>query len=109
MYNLKARIPPGRSDTIFSNPNVNLARASGVFPLLDNFVDELHTTADNESPKPLPDAIALILTEQSYLFPSSRDHGIKSPYWRDTCTLKPILERYFKTHFPESLLDWIVH
>ena len=50
----------------------------------------------------------MILTDQSHLFPTSRERGIKSPYWQDTCALKPILDRYFNVHFPEVLLDWIV-
>jgi hypothetical protein len=70
------------------------------FPLLDSFVEKLQ--------HPHPDAIAVLLTDQSELF---KDDYIrqkpKCPYWQDTCTLKLILERYFKDKFPDVKCEWI--
>ena len=63
------------------------------FPLLDNFVQAL-------AGYPAPEAIAVLLTEQSAIFPSDRQRQSKSPYWQDTCELKPILQRYFTDRFP---------
>jgi hypothetical protein len=63
------------------------------FPLLDNFVQAL---ADY----PAPEAIAILLTDQSTILPSGRQRQSKSPYWQDTRELKPILQRYFTDRFP---------
>ncbi|MEM7772285.1 MAG: hypothetical protein AAF327_17445 [Cyanobacteria bacterium P01_A01_bin.37] len=71
------------------------------FPLLDNFVKELETS-------PKPEAIAIILTDQSTIFQADQQREkIKSPYWLDTCELKPILESYFEDRFPEIPREWI--
>ena len=65
------------------------------FPLLDKFVEELR-----ESP---PDAIALLLTDQSEIFKhNSTTRKPKCAYWQDTCKLEPILKRYFQDKFPEA-------
>ena len=70
------------------------------FPLLDNFVRKLE-----ESP---PDAIAVLLTDQSEIFHSNAERRKpKCPYWQDTCTLKPILMQYFKYKFPDATCLWI--
>ncbi|MEM9451806.1 MAG: hypothetical protein AAGA75_25210 [Cyanobacteria bacterium P01_E01_bin.6] len=65
------------------------------FPLLDNFVKELETS-------PKPEAIAIILTDQSTIFKADQQREkIKSPYWQDTFELKSILRRYFEDRFPK--------
>lgn len=70
------------------------------FPLLDSFVEKLQ--------HPCPDAIAVLLTEQSEFF---KDDNIrrkpKCPYWQDTFALKPILARYFQDKFPDIRCEWI--
>jgi hypothetical protein len=72
------------------------------FPLLDNFVQKLQEL-------PEPDAIALLLTDQSELFKESYiRQKLKCPYWQDTCTLKPILARYFQEKFSKAKLESIV-
>jgi len=71
-----------------------------IFPLLDNFVGEL-----NASP---PDAIAVLLTDQSGIF--KNDHQRKKqkcPYWQDTCKLEPILKQYFQNRFPKIEAKYI--
>jgi len=62
------------------------------FPLLDNFVGKL-----KNSP---PDAIAVLLTDQSDIFKSTNARQKpKCPYWQDTCKLELILKRYFQDKF----------
>ncbi|HEY9599528.1 MAG TPA: hypothetical protein V6D33_17840, partial [Cyanophyceae cyanobacterium] len=70
------------------------------FPLLDNFVEKLKDSA--------PDAIAVLLTDQSEIFKSNAERRKpKCPYWQDTCTLKPILKEYFNDKFPDANCVWI--
>lgn len=70
------------------------------FPLLDNFVGKLE-----ESP---PDAIVVLLTDQSKFFNSNDERRkLKCPYWQDTCKLKPILKQYFQEKFPDAKCVWI--
>ncbi len=70
------------------------------FPLLDNFVGTLKDSA--------PDAIAVLLTDQSEIFKSNSERRKpKCPYWQDTCTLKPILKEYFQENFPDANCVWI--
>ncbi len=71
------------------------------FPLLGNFVQLLEQ-------HPTPEAIAIVLTDQSAIFQDKEQQGVKSAYWQDTCTLRPILERYFQQQFPSAMLEWIV-
>lgn len=70
------------------------------FPLLDNFVQGLKEY-------PTPEAIAVLLTDQSTIFESNRQRKLKSPYWQDTCELKPILQKYFAQEFPDALCEFI--
>ncbi len=63
------------------------------FPLLDNFVQAL-------AHYPSPGTIAVLLTDQSAVFDDRQRRKPKSPYWQDTCELKPILQRYFQDRFP---------
>jgi len=67
------------------------------FPLLDAFSAKLL-----EKGKTTPDRIILILTNQEAVFNEEEDRKLdKSPYWQDTCTLKPIFEQYFQNKFPK--------
>jgi hypothetical protein len=71
------------------------------FPLLDNFVTAL-------KPHPAPDAIAVLLTDQSQIFSEHHQRRkTQSPYWQDTCELKPILARYFEKNYAEVPCEWI--
>ncbi len=74
------------------------------YPLLDNFVSELKKMAAS------PDAIVILLTDQSVIFKDSNDlRKIKCAYWQDTCELKSVLECYFKNdaRFPKAAQIWI--
>ena len=63
------------------------------FPLLDSFRSLVRLVAG--------DRILVLLTDQSQVFELTRYAQDKtSAYWQDTCTLEPILERYFKQHYP---------
>lgn len=67
------------------------------FPLLDAFSAKLL-----EKGRTTPDRIILILTNQEAVFNEEEDRKLdKSPYWQDTCTLKPIFEQYFQNKFPK--------
>ncbi|MCP2729770.1 hypothetical protein [Limnofasciculus baicalensis] len=67
------------------------------FPLLDAFSAKLL-----EKGKTHPDRIIVILTNQEVVFDNEDERKLdKSPYWQDTCTLKPIFEQYFKLKFPK--------
>ena len=60
------------------------------FPLLDAFFQKLQ--GQNQ-----PDRIIVIITNQEAAYTNPEK---KSPYWKDTFTLKPILDKYFKI-FPK--------
>ena len=66
------------------------------FPLLDAFSAKLL-----EKGRTNPDRIIVILTNQEVVFDDQERTIDKSPYWQDTCTLKPIFERYFLEKFPK--------
>lgn len=70
------------------------------FPLLDAFVEELKN-------HPSPNAIAILLTDQSAIFQTNQRRKEKSPYWQDTCELQPILQKYFVENFPDTLFKFI--
>jgi len=68
------------------------------FPLLDGFTEHLKSKNDDKNLS--VDKIILILTNQENVFDSEIEDP-KCPYWQDTCTLKPILEKYFEQKFPK--------
>ena len=63
------------------------------FPLLDGFCKKI-----NEK-KIKPDRIIVLLTDQEAIFDISDRSDRDSPYWKDTCTLEPIFEHYFKDKY----------
>ena len=65
------------------------------FPLLDGFCQKL------EEDKKKPDRIIILLTDQAAIFEDRNDP--ESPYWKDTCTLQPIFEKYFKDKYDVSV------
>lgn len=73
------------------------------FPLLDRFTEYLQGTKR-------PDKIIVILTNQENVFDKERKDK-KCPYWQDTCTLKPILEKYFeqKNKYPQLKTNEHIH
>ena len=77
------------------------------FPLLDNFVSKLKDMNAEDSEKyPLPAVIALLLTDQfAILTDTQQRRNLKSPYWKDTCELYPILEDYLGHQFPDAIVE----
>lgn len=70
------------------------------FPLLDNFCNYL------TGHKIIPDKIVFLMSDQSDLF--QERFSLKCPYWKDTCTLEPILRYYFNQKFPKAKLIPII-
>ncbi|PNJ96607.1 hypothetical protein CEP14_05500 [Cylindrospermopsis raciborskii C04] len=73
------------------------------FPLLDNFSQKL------EQEKKDINQIIVILTDQRFIRENCEDGdpGLDSPYWKDTCTLKPTIEKYLKSKFPQSEINYV--
>ncbi|MCZ2202988.1 MAG: hypothetical protein O1I87_13750, partial [Cylindrospermopsis raciborskii PAMP2012] len=63
------------------------------FPMLDIFSEKLQD-------EKLPHRIIVILTDQKFAY-KGYNINERSPYWKDTCTLKPILDKYLKSKFPD--------
>ncbi len=66
------------------------------FPLHKVFTDKLNLED--------VDKIILLLSDQTHAFDENDKNELRCPYWQDTCTLKPVFERYFKEHFPDTEL-----
>lgn len=93
------RIPPRILGIVYnSSKDKQEIQSYLTFPLLNNFVEKLSNLG-------VPDAIAILLTDQSNFFQRhEKREKIKSPYWQDTCELQPILENYLRDNFPNSEL-----
>ena len=65
------------------------------FPLLNNFFCLLDRQ-EGRTEKIIIDRIIVIVTDQSESFKRAKRNDPSSPYWQDTCTLQPILEKYLK-------------
>ncbi len=63
------------------------------FPLLNTFYQFFE---DSQYPK----KIIVILTDQQEIFSEDERVYKDIPYWQDTCTLQPILARFFQEKFP---------
>lgn len=68
------------------------------FPLLDNFFEYFH-----RHKLEYPKTIIVLITDQESIFtvPEQYDYS-DSPYWRDTCELESILEKYIKMKFQQE-------
>lgn len=66
------------------------------FPLLDSFTELLIQQ------NIIPDQIIFLLSDQSNLFDEGDRYSLKSPYWKDTCTVEPIINKYLQNKFPKS-------
>lgn len=70
------------------------------FPLLDAFSQKLQ--GENT-----PNRIIVILTDQEQVFSVQKRQERNCPYWQDTCTLRPIIEKYLRDKFPHAELEYI--
>lgn len=72
------------------------------FPLLDSFIELL------VQQNIIPDQIIILLSDQSNLFDDSDRYSLKSPYWKDTCTVEPIINKYLQNKFPNSKIKSLI-
>ncbi|MEI6428767.1 MAG: hypothetical protein WCO45_10340 [Pseudanabaena sp. ELA607] len=85
----------GRVMGIVYGDAISEHRSKLEFPLLEGFCTKL-----KEEEKE-PDRIIILLTDQEAIFEDRNDPD--SPYWKDTCTLQPIFEKYFKEKYDASV------
>jgi hypothetical protein len=78
------RVPARVMGVIYSQPQAAIDDLA--FPLVDNFINKLKAQAININ------EVILILSDQSVLSKLALKQS--HPYWQDTCTLQPILEKY---------------
>lgn len=71
------------------------------FPLLNSFSDYLNDESNNI----VLNRIIVLLTDQSDAASIANKDNPSHPYWKDTCTLKPILQQYLKNKFPNVVID----
>lgn len=71
------------------------------FPLLDSFTELL------QQQNIIPDKIIILLSDQSNLFDEMSRYSIKCPYWKDTCTVEPIINKYLEEKFPNTKLKYL--
>jgi len=69
------------------------------FPLLDGFCNQL-VKSDKK-----PDRIIILLTDQENIFEMGDRSDIDCPYWKDTCTLEPILSHYLRQKYKDILIE----
>ena len=99
------RIAPRILGTVYRNSSESCQQeilTYLTFPLLDNFVAKLKArNLNNPEAYPLPEAIVLLLTDQSAILSDYQQRRkLNSPYWQDTCELEPILRHYLNQKFP---------
>ena len=97
-YRLPARVlgiayGGGFSDSI--RPNL-------VFPLLDNFTQELNHQ------KIELDQIIVLTSDQDLIFSETDRENKQCPFWQDTCGLYPILENYLNGKFPDTAIRSLI-
>ncbi|MCG6133969.1 MAG: hypothetical protein MET45_04825 [Nostoc sp. LLA-1] len=84
-------VPPRVLGLVYENQPEEYYKDDLHFPLLDTYL-EYFTNKNIEL-----DRIIILLTDQSQIFISEEQRLYqKSPYWKDTCTLKPLLTWYFQ-------------
>lgn len=71
------------------------------FPLLNSFSAYLNFKSNNI----VLNRIIVLLTDQSDAVSIANKDNPSHPYWKDTCTLKPILQQYLKNQFQEVVID----
>jgi hypothetical protein len=60
------------------------------FPIFDTLSAKLQALGT------LPDKVIVIFTDQSSIFEEQDKRKKQCPYWQDTCTLEPIITKYFE-------------
>lgn len=86
-YTVPARI----LGIVYENQSEEYYKYDLNFPLLDTY-NEYFTDRNIKIER-----IIIILTDQSQIFTNDEQRlNEKSPYWKDTCTIKPLFEWYFQ-------------
>jgi hypothetical protein len=94
-------VPARVMGTVYSQSDASAYFDDLVFPLLDNFVGKIQSEKLSQ--------IILILTDQENVFPISKRCSPTAEFWKDTCTLQPILKRYLETKYPDTeILDPLI-
>lgn len=79
--------------TVYSQPQAEQYFDDLDFPLIDNFIHQLNNKSIEK--------IILVLSDQS-VFSKAERSSQRHPYWQDTCTLQPILEKYLQAQLNGS-------
>jgi len=77
----------------YSQPEADQEFDDLAFPLIDNFIGQIKGDKI--------DKIILVLSDQS-VFSLAERSSQHHPYWQDTCTLQPVLEKYFKKELQDG-------
>ena len=97
-YRLPARVLGIAYGDRFSNS----IQSNLVFPLLDNFTQELnHQKIDLNQ-------IIVLTSDQDLIFSETDRENKQCPFWQDTCGLHPILENYLNEKFPHAEIRSLV-
>ena len=89
------RVPARVMGVIYSQPQAEVDDLA--FPLIDNFISKIQAQTIDI------DRVILILSDQSVFSEEKRTQN--HPYWQDTCTLQPILEKYVRQELKDSSPD----
>jgi len=91
----RLRVPARVMGIIYSQKQAKQHFDDLAFPLIDSFLSYIEAQAITI------DKVILILSDQSVFSENNRSEQ-KHPYWQDTCTLQPILERYLIARLQDS-------
>ncbi len=92
------QVPARVMGVVYSQPQAEQHFEDLVFPLLDNFTTQLEEQLIEI------DQVILVLSDQSVFTKSERSSQFH-PYWQDTCTLRPLLEKYLLQKLKSSSLN----
>jgi hypothetical protein len=91
--NHRFQIPARVMGIIYSQPQAEQHFDELVFPLIDSFLGKIKDKSIHK--------IILVLSDQS-IFSIKDRSSQRHAYWQDTCTLRPIVEKYLKKQLEDS-------
>lgn len=89
------QVPARVMGVVYTQPQAEAAFDDLVFPLIDNFTAQINDKSIQI------DKVILVLSDQSVFSKADRSSQ-HHPYWQDTCTLKPLLEKYLRLQLQEN-------
>lgn len=92
------QVPARVLGIVYSQPQAEQHFDDLIFPLLDNFINKIKEDSIEIN------KVILVLSDQPNFSPSDRSSQ-SHPYWQDTCTLRPLIERYLKQELKEDSLE----